>query len=151
MTFEKIIIARKECRNYLYFAFKANYFDVDVVTNELNLEPTSLMIKKDPIPKSTQWTYRIDAGNDFDLEIYLAKLIDIFENKVDEINNLKERLNLTTLLQFVIEIDINPVSSEPYFGLNKRTIEFLARTGTEVDFDLYKVDTIGLYDTLVDE
>jgi hypothetical protein len=48
----------------------------------------------------------------------------------------------------VIDIDINPDSSTPYFGLNKRTIDFLGRTKTEVDFDLYKADTIGLLNNL---
>jgi hypothetical protein len=44
----------------------------------------------------------------------------------------------------VIDIDINPDSSTPYFGLNKRTIDFLAKTESNVDFDLYKTDTIGI-------
>ncbi|WP_396173004.1 hypothetical protein [Flavobacterium sp.] len=57
---------------------------------------------------------------------------------------LKDKLNLTTRIQFVVNIDINPDASTPYFGLNKRTIDFLAKTETEVDFDLYKTDTIGI-------
>lgn len=114
----------------------------------MGIAPTSVMIKKDPVPKSTSWSYRIDAGSDIDLEIHLEKLIDIFESKVDQINLLKGNLKLETRLQFVIDIDINPDISTPYFGLNKRTIDFLARTKTEVDFDLYKADTIGLFNKL---
>lgn len=145
MTYQKLTYNATECKNYLYFSFDAEFFDTDIVTNELKLEPTSVMIKKDPIPKSTSWKYRIDAGSDIDLEIHLEKLIDIFENKIDKIKLLKEKLKLETRLQFVIDIDINLDSSTPYFGLNKRTIDFLGRTGTEVDFDLYKVDTIGSF------
>jgi len=78
------------------------------------------------------------------LETYLEKLIDIIEPKIEIINGLKEKYDLTTRIQFVIDIDINPESSTPYFGLNKRTVEFLAKTGTEVDFDLYKTDIIGI-------
>jgi hypothetical protein len=148
MTYQKLTYSGTECNNYLYFAFNAEFFDIDIVTNELRLEPTSVMIKKDPVPKSTSWKYRIDAGNDINLEIHLERLIDIFENKVDEINRLKDRLKLETRLQFIIDIDINPDSSTPYFGLNRRTIDFLGRTGTEVDFDLYKADTIGLLNNL---
>jgi hypothetical protein len=96
------------------------------------------------VPKSTSWKYQINAGQDIDLETHLEKLIDIFESKLDTISTLKEQLQLETRLQFVIDIDINPDSSTPYFGLNKRTIDFLSKTGTEVDFDLYKADTIGL-------
>jgi hypothetical protein len=151
MTYEKLTYSGTECKNYLYFSFDAEFFDIDIVTKELELEPTSVMIKKDPGPKSTSWSYRIDAGSDIDLEIHLEKLIEIFENKVFEINQLKEKLNLETRLQFVIDIDINPDSSTPYFGLNKRIIDFLGKTGTQVDFDLYKTDTIGLLDKYREE
>lgn len=151
MTYQKLTYSGTACHNYLYFAFDAESFDIDIVTDELKLEPTSVMIKKDPVPKSTSWEYRIDAGSNIDLEIHLERLINIFENKVDEINQLKERLKLETRLQFVLDIDINPDSSTPYFGLNKRTIDFLGRTGTEVDFDLYKADTIGLLNNLDEE
>jgi len=133
-----------ECNNYLYFSFDADYFDTEKVTAELNIEPTSVMIKKEALPKSTAWKYKIVAGSKMDLESYLQKLIDIFEPKSKIINQLKEKYHLTTRIQFVIDIDINPESSTPYFGLNKRVVDFLAKTGTEVDFDLYKSDTIGL-------
>ena len=128
----------------MYFSFDADYFDTEKVTQELNIEPTSVMIKKESVPKSTAWKYQIDAGTDIDLETYIEKLIDIIEPKIEMINGLKEKYDLTTRIQFVIDIDINPESSTPYFGLNKRTVEFLAKTGTEVDFDLYKTDTIGI-------
>lgn len=144
MKYQELTFNKSECNNYLYFAFDAEFFDTDIVTDELKLEPTSVMIKKYPVPKSTSWEYQINAGIDVNLEIYLEKFIDIFENKVVEINQLKERLKLETRLQFVLEIDINPESSAPYFGFNKRTIDFLRKTGTEVDFDLYKADPIGL-------
>ena len=142
--YEKLTYSGNECNNYLYFSFDAEYFDTEKITEELNIEPTSVMIKKEPVPKSTAWKYQINAGNEIDLETYLGKLIDIFESKTEIINGLKEKYDLTTRIQFVIDIDINPESSTPFFGLNKRTIEFLAKTGTEVDFDLYKADTIGL-------
>jgi Domain of unknown function (DUF4279) len=141
---QKITYSGNECNNYLYFSFDAEYFDTQEITKELNIQPTSLMIKKEPVPKSTAWKYQINAGSEIDLEKYLEKLIDIFETKIDIINQLKDKLNLTTRIQFVIDIDINPDASTPYFGLNKRTIDFLSKTETEVDFDLYKADTIGL-------
>jgi hypothetical protein len=142
--YKKLTYSGTECNNYLYFSFDAEYFDTKEITEKLNIEPTSVMIKKEPVPKSTAWTYKIDAGNEIDLETFLEKLIDIFEPKIEIINNLKDKLNLTTRIQFVIDIDINSDSSTPYFGLNKRTIDFLAKTESNVDFDLYKADTIGI-------
>jgi hypothetical protein len=146
--YEKLTYSGKECNNYLYFSFDAEYFETEKITEELNIEPTSVMIKKEPVPKSTAWKYRIDAGNEIDLEIYLEKLIKTFESKTEIINALKAKYNLTTRIQFVIDIDINPEASTPYFGLNKKAIDFLSKTGTEVDFDLYKADTIGILEKL---
>ncbi|WP_350290047.1 DUF4279 domain-containing protein [uncultured Croceitalea sp.] len=144
MTYEKLTYSGTECNNYLYFSFDAEYFDTKKITEELNIKPTSVMIKKEPVPKSTAWEYRIDAGNEIDLENYLEKLIKKLEPKIEIINGLKEKHKLTTRIQFVIDIDINPESSTPSFGLNKKAIDFFAKTGTEVDFDIYKADTIGL-------
>jgi len=144
MNNEKLTYSRTECNNYLYSSFDAEYFDTEKITKELNIKPTSVMIKKEPVPKSTAWKYQIDAGNEIDLESYLEKLIENLEPKIDIINELKEKYILTTRIQFVIDIDINPESTTPYFGLNKRTVGFLAKTGTVVDFDLYKADTIGI-------
>jgi hypothetical protein len=141
---KKLTYSGVECKNYLYFSFDAEYFDTNEITEKLNIEPTSVMIKKEPVPKSKAWIYQIDAGNKIDLEFFLKKLIDIFEPKIEMIKYLKDKLNLTTRIQFVVEIDINPETSTPYFGLNKRTIDFLAKTETEVDFDIYKLDTIGI-------
>lgn len=142
--YKKLTYSGNECNNYLYFSFDAEYFDTEKITDELNIEPTSVMIKNEPVPKSTAWKYQIDAGNEIDLEKYLQELIDIFEPKMEIINRLKNKYDLTTRIQFVIDIDVNPESSTPYFGLNKKAIDFLAKTGTEVDFDLYKTDTIGI-------
>ena len=145
MISEKLTSSRTECNNYLYFSFDSDYFSTDMVTAELGIEPTSLMIKNVPVPKSTSWSYRIDAGKEIDLETPLEKLVALFEDKTQQINKLKKELGLTTRLQFVIYIDINPEASTPYFGLNKRTINFLSKTKTEVDFDIYKADTIGVF------
>lgn len=142
--YEKLTYSGNECKNYLYFSFDAEYFDTEKITEELNIQPTSVMTKKEPVPKSTVWEYRIDAGNEIDLVTYLEKLIDTFEPKIEIINGIKEKYDLTTRIQFVIDIDINPEASTPYFGLNKRAIVFLAKTESEVDFDLYKSDTIRI-------
>ena len=62
--YEKLTYSGNECKNYLYFSFDAEYFDTKKITEELNIQPTSTMIKKEPVPKSTSWEYRIDAGKE---------------------------------------------------------------------------------------
>ncbi len=142
--FEKLTYSGKKCNNYLYFSFDAEYFNTDKITEELNIQPTSVTLKKTPVPKSTSWKYRINAGNKIDLETYLEKLVELFEPKIKIINSLKKQCHLTTRIQLVVDIDISPNSSTPYFRLNKRVINFLYKTETEIDFDLYKVDTNGI-------
>lgn len=144
MKFRKLTYSGTKCNNYLYFVFYGDEFNTKIITTELNIKPTSIKIKKDPIPKSTSWEFQINIGDEIDLETPLEKLIDTFEPKIKEIISIKEKYKLETLLQFVIDVDINPEASTPYFGLNNRTIRFLNQTETEVDFDLYKADTIGL-------
>jgi Domain of unknown function (DUF4279) len=140
---QKLTYSSKECKSYLYFSFDAEYFDPEKITEQLGIMPTSLMLKKEPVPKSTAWKYQIDAGSEINLEAFLEKMITIFEPKIEIINQLKDKFHLTTRIQFVIDIDINPNTSTPYFGLNNRTINFLSKTKTQVDFDLYKTDTMG--------
>jgi Domain of unknown function (DUF4279) len=141
---KKLTYSGTKCNNYLYFAFYGDEFNLERITAELNIKPTSVRIKKDLIPKSTSWNFQISVGEEIDLETPLGELIDIFEPKIKEINLLKEKYKLETRLQFVMDIDINPEASTPYFGLNKRIINFLNQTETEVDYNLYKADTIGV-------
>ena len=121
---QKLTNSENKGNTYLYFSFDADFFDTQKVTEELNINPTSVRIKNNPVPKSTSWKYKIEIGNESNLETPVENLIDIFEPKIETINRLKRDLNLETRLQFVIYININPKSSMPYFGLNKRTVEF---------------------------
>ncbi len=148
MTYEKLTYSGTTVNNYLYFAFNADTFDTALVTRELGIAPTAVRIKQDPVPKSTTWKYEIEVGHEVDLVTPLHRLIDIFEPHIAAINQLKRDWNLKTALIFVIDIDINPEASTPYFGLSNRVIDFLGKTETEVDFDLYKADTVGLLDRL---
>lgn len=118
-----------------------SFFDTTELTNILNIQPTSVKIKKDPTPKSSSWDYCVEAGNDLDLEKHLDHLVKIFDSKIELINRVKKEQNLETVIQFVIDIDTHPESSTPYFSLNHEVIEFLYNTGTEMDYDLYKYDS----------
>lgn len=148
MTFEKLTYSGKKCKNYLYFSFDGQFFDVNKITEELKIQPTKTRIKKEPVPKATSWQYRIDAGKKEDLRDEISEIVTMFYPKIPVILKLKEDLGVNTRLQFVLDIDVNPSASTPCFFLNKKIIDFLGRTETEVDFDLYKVDTIGILDSL---
>ena len=144
MTHEKLTYSGNVCNNYLYFSFDGESFDTDLVTRELEIQPTAVKRKKELGSKMSSWKYKVNVGDKIDLESPLENLIDLFRRKIEVINDLKQKLDLSTRLQFVIDIDINPQASTPYFGLNQKAIEFLSQTGTVVDFDIYKADTIGV-------
>lgn len=129
------------CHSYLYFAFRGDGVDTEAVTRAMGITPTRVLHQAVPTPVCTHWEYRVDAGSDVLLDAYLTRLIDVFSPKVALINDLKQRLNLYTVLMFVIDIDMDPEASAPAFPLDGQTIRFLADTGTEVEFDLYKIDT----------
>lgn len=145
MEFKKLTYSGTKCNNYLYFAFYGDEFNPERITAKLDINPTSVKIKNDPIPISTSWKFQCNVGEEIDLVTPLEELIDIFEPKIQEIKLLKEEYKIETRLQFVIDIDINPKVSTPYFRLNKKIINFLNQTETEVDYDLYKADTIGIF------
>jgi len=144
MSFQKLSYGGTKINNYIYFSFEGEYFDPNKITIELNIEPTSTKSKRKPVPKKTSWKFQIDVGNEIDLETPTQKIIKTLEPKIEEIIKLKKKYNLKTRLQFVINIDIDPKASTPFFPLNKRTINFLSKTETQVDFDIYKANTIGL-------
>src|SRR5690242_282951 len=101
MAFQKLTYSGTICNSYVYFSFDAENFDTGIISRELNINPTSVMIKKDSAPKSTSWKFGIQAGDDVDLESHLEKLLDVFEPYMEKINELKDLLNLETNLQFV--------------------------------------------------
>ncbi len=144
MAYKKLTYSGTKCNNYIYLSFDGDYFDTALITKKLEIEPTSVRLKTEPIPKSTSWKYEIDLGSKIVFETPLENLIELFESKIEKIVKLNEDLNLESRLQFVVDIDINPEASTPFFPLSKKTISFLNKTGTVVDFDLYKTDTIGI-------
>lgn len=142
-SYQKLTYSGTTCNSYVYLTLMGDVFDTETVTEALSITPTKLIHKKDPRPKFTAWEYRIPATDDVDLETPLTQLIALFEDKVEQIRQLKTQFNLESRLQFVIDIDMDPDASTPYFGFDRRVIDFLSQTGTSVDFDLYKVDSIG--------
>jgi len=115
-----------EKKSYIYFAFDGEEFDIEEISKSLRLEPTSTLVKKDPIPKKTSWKYKITSDCNVDLETTTNSVVSVFVNKIDLINELKRKLNLNTRLQFVIYINTNPEEPTPYFPLEKEVIDFLA-------------------------
>ncbi len=145
--FQKITYSGTSCNSYIYFQFFGDSLDEDLISRSIGGMPTKVLVQGDPFPVCSRWMYQVDAGDDPLMEPYLNQILDLFEDKVEMIVHLKQEWGLNTELMFVLDIDIDPDASTPAFPLDSRVIRFLAATGTEVDFDLYKVDSLGVIPT----
>ena len=141
---EKSTYSGRQVNNYVYFAFYGDAYNPEQITNTLGLNPTTVKHKKDPVPVRTSWKLQVTSGSSPNFKTSLEELIATLTPLIEEINTLKSELSLETKLMFVMDIDIDPDASMPYFALNHKSIQFLYQTGTSVDFDLYKADTKGL-------
>ncbi|PVY39069.1 DUF4279 domain-containing protein [Pontibacter virosus] len=134
-------------QSYVYFALQGDDFDPNVVTIALGIEPTDSWKKGDkgryiPNQKFASWKWSTGKGKEsVFLEKLVEEVIDKFGDKVEIINKLKDKYQLTSVLEIVMYIDVNPVESTPALGHELKTIEFLYRTQTVTDVDIYRYDS----------
>ena len=133
--------------SYVYFALHGDDFDPSGVTKELGIEPTDSWKKGDkgqylPNQKYACWKWSTEKGKE---AIFIDKLVDeVVEKlkaKVEIINRLKEKYQLTSVLVIVLYIDTNPEESTPALGHDFKTIEFLYQTQTVTDVDVYRYNS----------
>lgn len=133
--------------SYVYFALTGDNFDTDEVTNRLGIKPTDSWRKGDkgqfkPILEFASWRLSTDKGQEY---LQIDKLVDeiilkLFD-KIEIINDLKTQFQLNSVLEIGMYIDTNEDSSTPALGHDLRTIEFLYRTGTTTDVDIYRFNS----------
>ncbi|WP_423130045.1 DUF4279 domain-containing protein [Gaoshiqia sp. Z1-71] len=133
--------------SYVYFALTGDNFDTDEVTNRLGIKPTDSWRKGDkgqfkPILEFASWRLSTDKGHEY---LQIDKLVDeiIFKlfDKIEIINDLKTQFQLNSVLEIIMYIDTNEDSSTPALGHDLKTIEFLYRTGTTTDVDIYRFNS----------
>ena len=67
----------------------------------------------------------------------VTKLFD----KIEIINELKNEYNLNSVLEIVLYIDMNEEQFTPALGHDLKVIEFLHRTQTITDVDIYRFNS----------
>ncbi len=133
----------EKCESYVYFALKGE-IDPDIITKRLQLEPTKIRRKGEAIYSSNKrypcssWELSTDIGKEYlDINSLVKEVLDKLTGLEDEICSIKSEFELCSILEIKLDIDTNPESSTPYIGHDLSTIEFLYRTGTETDVDIY--------------
>ena len=132
---------------YVYFALTGDNFDPQVVTERLGVFPTEKWKKGEkgkykPTLDYSCWKFSTDKGTEY---LWVNKLVDEIINnlfdKIEIINELKKEFNLHSVLEIVMYIDTNEEESTPALGHDLKTMEFLHRTQTVTDVDIYRFNS----------
>jgi hypothetical protein len=137
-----------KCDSYVYFTFIGDDFDPAEITNQLGIEPTEAWKKGDKRRSSTinytfsRWLWASARGVE---PIFIDRLVNEviikLRDKIEIINELKRLLNLESVLEVVLYVDINDNHPTPALGHDLQAIDFLYRTQTTTDVDIYRYDS----------
>ncbi len=132
---------------YVYFAFTGDNFDPQVVTDRIGVTPTETWKKGDkgkykPTLAYSCWKLSTEEGKEYIMvDSLVEEIIGQLFDKIEIINELKNRFELDSILEIVMYIDTNEEQSTPALGHDLKTIEFLHRTQTKTDVDIYRFNS----------
>ena len=133
--------------SYVYFALTGEDFNPQEITKQLEIEPSEAWRKGDKGKynqslKYSCWKISTKKGKEyFEIDKLVNEILELLFEKIDKINELKKKMGLKSVLEIVMDVDTNPEQSTPTLGHNLRTIEFLHKTRTETDVDIYRFNS----------
>lgn len=133
--------------SYVYFALTGDDFDTDEVTKRMDITPTDSWRKGDkgkhkPILEFASWQLSTDKGKEYyDIDNLVDEIVSKLYDKMEIINDLKRQFQLDSVLEIVLYIDTNEDNSTPSLAHDLKTIEFLFRTGTTTEVDIYRFNS----------
>ena len=135
--------------SYVYFALSGDDFDPKTITGKIGIEPTTSWRKGDKGKYNGNWKYSCwqlstEKGKEYyEIDKLVDEIITKLIDKVDIINELKKDLHLDSTLEIVLDVDTNPDKPTPALGHDLKTIEFLYRTKTITDVDIYRFNSLN--------
>lgn len=132
---------------YVYFALTGDNFDPQIVTERIDVTPTEKWNKGDkgkynPTLDYSCWKLSTEKGKEcMMVDILVDEVIGQLFDKIEIINELKKQFDLYSVLEIVLYLDTNEKQSTPSLGYNLKTIEFLHRTQTVIDVDIYRFNS----------
>lgn len=132
---------------YVYFALTSDNFDPQIVTERIGIIPTEKWNKGDkgkynPTLNYSCWKLSTNKGKEYIMvDSLVDEVIGQLFDKIEIINELKNQFELDSVLEIVMYIDTNEEQSTPTLGHNLKTIEFLHRTQTKTDVDIYRFNS----------
>lgn len=136
-----------EFRTHVYFALKGDDFNPLEISNRLNIDPTESWQKGDagkynPSLENSGWILSTEPGKEYiEIDKLTNEVLSKLDGKIDIINELKSEYDLTSILEIVLDIDTNPNETTPALCHDLKTIEFLFRTKTTIDVDIYRFNS----------
>ncbi len=140
-------MSSKELNTHVYFALTGDKFNPDLITNILTIEPSESWQTGDKGKYKKEltfscWKLSTKKGIEYlDIDKLVKEIVLKLTNKIDIINKLKHKYQLESVLQVVLDIDLNPDQSTPLIGHDLETINFLFKTQTKTDIDIYRFDS----------
>lgn len=140
---------KKKGITYAYFALKGDNFDPQVVTDRIGIAATESWRRGDnglykPTLEYSCWKLCTDKEKD-SLDIYtlIDEIVGKLFDRVEVIKDIKRQFGLASLLEVVMYIDTNEEQSAPSLGYDQKAIDFLYRTQTTTDVDIYRYNSSG--------
>jgi Domain of unknown function (DUF4279) len=133
----------KKNESYAYFAFKGEGFNPDEITSRIGIKPTDNQWKQNKssadsnVNHSSWMLCSTKESHKIYIDDLVNEVINKLYSKIDIINELKCEFDLQSVLEIVMYIDTDPEASTPALGHDLKTIEFLYRTQTTTDVDIY--------------
>ncbi|MBZ8182596.1 DUF4279 domain-containing protein [Oscillatoria salina] len=131
-----------EC--YVYFALDGEDFEPNDVTDYLNIKPTSVRRKGERVAgiihRSSSW--KLSTQKIINEIIYVdemaSEVIKILKPKINQINEIAEKLNLSARLEVVLWITTDDTQTTPAISFNVNNLKFLSNVNAYIDIDTYR-------------
>lgn len=133
--------------SHVYFTLKGDNFDPKIVTERIGIEATESWKKGEkgkynPKLEFSCWKFSTSKEKEsIEIEKLVNEIVEELFDKIEIINELKNQFQLDSTLEIVLDIDINPENPTPVLGHELKTIEFLYKTKTKADIDIYRFDS----------
>lgn len=136
-----------EQKTIVYFALTGNFTDAEIISKELDIKTTETWHIGDKGKHKSSldfscWKLSVETQQGYlNINNLTLKIIEKLFDKIDKINELKEKYQLNSIMESIIWIDTNEENSTPFITQELKTIEFLYRTNTKTDFDIYRFNS----------
>lgn len=129
----------------LSFHISADYFDVNTITELLDIKPTSTIIKGEKIrlynPNSTReysftrWDLAIQTEESLDINDPLNEIIKLLKTKKESFITIKQQIkDVSFMFSFVVYVENSKI---PAIYFTPETIAFINSIPAEIDIDFY--------------